>query len=106
MTNPTKYFINSGMGTFIEWSSAGTPGSDILGKEAVVVGGSGVDWAYVQAGASMDFSDTGGGPDLLYLTGKFSDYLQAGPDEFGVYSFSRTVLGKSEVIKFLSLIDI
>jgi hypothetical protein len=105
MTNPTKYFINSGMGTFIEWSSAGTPGSDILGKEAVVVGGSGVDWAYVQAGASMDFSDTGGGPDLLYLTGKFSDYLQAGPDEFGVYSFSRTVLGKSEVIKFSSTTD-
>jgi len=96
-----KYYITDANGNFIDWNQS-VAGLSILGKEAEVSGSAGGDGVFVQAGASANLSDLGGGNDKVYLTGNFNQYVQTIDQATGVYTFVRTaglLLGQTEVVK-------
>jgi len=83
-------------------SGVDVPLLPVAGESMVVKGGSGADRVYVKAGTSVDFTDSGNGDDQLYLTGRFSDYVQSVDANTGLYTFTR---GVNEVVKFSSTGD-
>ncbi|MGM3309110.1 DUF4347 domain-containing protein [Anabaena sp. WFMT] len=74
------------------------------GDTAIVYGGAGADRVYVKAGTSMDFTNAGGGNDVIYLTGKLADYTQSINQGNGDYTLTRKAsslpVGQNEVVKF------
>lgn len=48
-----------------------------IGVALTVVGGTGVDTVYVKAGTQVDAKGLGGGVDVVYLTGNYSDYVKS-----------------------------
>ena len=102
MVASIKYFITDSGGSWIDWSLNISP-LTVLGKEAQVVGGSGSDSVFVQAGSSLTATALFSGSNAIYLTGRFSDYAQAAPDG-AVYTLTRTgglATGQAEIIKVL-----
>lgn len=49
----------------------------LAGELAVITGGSGIDYVYASAGTSVDFTNGGGGADMLYLDGAFASYTKS-----------------------------
>lgn len=95
MAISVKYFITDVSGNFIDWNQS-VPDLSILGKEAQIAGGAGIDTAFVQAGTSADLTALGPGNDKVYLTGNLADYAQTIDQDTGVYTF--TILDNDQSI--------
>ncbi|MCX8519734.1 MAG: Ig-like domain-containing protein, partial [Methylophilaceae bacterium] len=95
---PSKVFVFDAGGVNI-------PQLPIVGEAIAITGGGGVDSFYVRKGTNADalglFASSG--IDVLYLTGRFTDYNQT-VSTSGVYTFTRTFtaadVGLSEVVSF------
>ena len=61
-------------------------------------GSNGVDKVYVSAGSSVDASNLYSGTDIIYLTGKWSDYTKDMATYPGYILFTRTVDGVEESV--------
>jgi hypothetical protein len=48
-----------------------------IGVALTVVGGTGVDTVYVKTGTEVDAKGLGGGVDIVYLTGNYTDYAKS-----------------------------
>ncbi len=76
------------------------------GIQLTLVGGAGVDTAYVEDGANLDATRLGLNSDLIYLRGNWADYTKVLSGS--VITFTRTIDGKNErvvVAKFASIND-
>ncbi|PIT71299.1 S-layer family protein, partial [Limnohabitans sp. JirII-31] len=104
MSTNAKFYVFDANGFYIDWSYSSVSGLSVTGKEAVLIGGSGADAFFVGNGTSADLTYTGGGNDIIYLTGNFSDYSKVVDADNGIYTFTRNNLasGQTEVIKFKS----
>ena len=102
MAAAARYFVTDVRGTFIDWGVY-FQGFSLAGKEIQVTGGAGNDVVAVQAGASADLTNLGGGVNRILLGGSLLDYSQSIDQETGVYTFTRSQglpPGGSEVVRF------
>jgi uncharacterized repeat protein (TIGR02059 family) len=70
------------------------------GNSLIVVGSASVDSVYVKEGAQVDATLLGGGKDLIYFTGSWSDYQKTITGS--VINFTRLVNGNSESVKVVA----
>ena len=68
MAAAARYFVTDIRGTFIDWGVY-FQGFSLAGKEIQVTGGAGNDVVAVQAGASADLTNLGGGANRILLSG-------------------------------------
>ena len=76
ITTTANYILNASNNLLDLRLKYGTTLS-LAGQKAVVTGGSGVDYVYASAGTSVDFTQGGGGADMLYLDGAFVSYTKS-----------------------------
>lgn len=100
MAIAVRYYITSNAGSYIDWS-ARYIGSELPAGEMLFSGAVGTDSLSVQAGAAVDATSMGLGDNKIYLSGRLSDYAQDIDQSTGVYTFSRPVGTRTEVVKVL-----
>ena len=100
MAIAVRYYITSNTGSYIDWS-ARYVGFALPTDEMLFVGAVGTDSLSIQAGASVNATNMGLGDDKIYLSGRLSDYTQSIDQDSGVYTFTRAVGTRTEVVKVL-----
>ncbi len=73
--------------------------TSLMGK-LVVRGSAGVDEVFVKAGAQVDATQIGGSNDVIWLTGKWSDYTKTATGN--TLTLTRTIDGKVESVNVIA----
>ena len=100
MAVAVRYYITANSGSYIDWSTRYV-GFDLSTNEMQLIGAAGADSLSVQSGASVDATNLGIGNNTIYLAGSLAEYAQSIDQTSGVYTFSRQVGARTEVVKVL-----
>ena len=101
MTIAVRYFITGRTGSYIDWT-ARYAGFALPSQSMVLTGGAGGDSLSVGAGSSVDATNLLGGTDKIYFSGSLAQYTQSVDQSTGIYTFSRVVGERTEVVKVLA----